>query len=356
VASIVKRSRVKKVTDRRTGEAREREVEYWRARYRDDAGKEHARHFDRKVDAQKWLDEQTASLVAGKHVAPKTAKTTVGEWCDTWLQGYATRRESTVRQARVHVRQIKAEFGGMRLSVVRPSHVKAWCARLLREGGEGGEPLSQSYVYALHGRLAQIMADAVHDGIVPQRAFVATTEQLWALHEAMPDRIRAAVLLGAFAGLRAAEACGLRVADVDFMRGVVTPAVQFPAEPLKTKFSKTPVPAGRSLALQLSAHLAQWPGETVLTGVDGGQLSTWALERAVRTARAKVRACGKCQVVQARAGRSFKCEACGAADSEPGLPEGFRHHDLRHYADGWVMRPAVTFPLAGAAELVLQSA
>jgi integrase len=33
-----------------------------------------------------------------------------------------------------------------------------------------------------------------------------------------------------------------------------------------------------------------------------------------------------------------------------------RLHDVRHYADGWVMRPAVTFPLAGAAELVLQSA
>jgi hypothetical protein len=24
----------------------------WRARYRDDAGKEHSRHFDRKIDAQ----------------------------------------------------------------------------------------------------------------------------------------------------------------------------------------------------------------------------------------------------------------------------------------------------------------
>ena len=33
-----------------------------------------------------------------------------------------------------------------------------------------------------------------------------------------------------------------------------------------------------------------------------------------------------------------------------------RAHDLRHYADGWVMCPAVTFPLLGAAELVLQSA
>jgi len=39
-----------------------------------------------------------------------------------------------------------------------------------------------------------------------------------------------------------------------------------------------------------------------------------------------------------------------------GLLPDATFHDLRHYADGWVMRPAVTFPLAGAAELVLQSA
>ena len=30
-----------------------RENGQWRARYRDDAGKEHARHFARKVDAQR---------------------------------------------------------------------------------------------------------------------------------------------------------------------------------------------------------------------------------------------------------------------------------------------------------------
>ena len=29
----------------------------WRARYRDEAGKEHSRHFDRKIDAQQWLDQ-----------------------------------------------------------------------------------------------------------------------------------------------------------------------------------------------------------------------------------------------------------------------------------------------------------
>ena len=72
---------------------------------------------------------------------------------------------------------------------------------------------------------------------------------VWALHDAMPEHLRAAVLLGAFAGLRLAEACGLRVADVDFMRGVVSPAVQYPAEPLKTETSQTPVPIPQSLAL-----------------------------------------------------------------------------------------------------------
>jgi hypothetical protein len=39
-----------------------------------------------------------------------------------------------------------------------------------------------------------------------------------------------------------------------------------------------------------------------------------------------------------------------------GRGHGPRVHDLRHYADGRVMFPAVTFPLAGAAGLVLQSA
>jgi len=283
----------------------------WRARYRDLAGKEHARHFARKADAQRWLDEVTADVMTGAYVSPKMAKITVGEWCDVWIRGYRRHRRSTVRQAEVHLRQIKAEFGPLPLAAVRPSHVEAWLATLKGSG------LSDSYVYALHSRLAQVFRAAIRDGITArspcsrdtspgagkQRAYVATTEQVWALHDAMPDHLRAAILLGAFAGLRAAEACGLRTADVDFMRGAVHPAVQYPAEPLKTETSRAPVPVPRSLALELAAHVQRRRGETVLTGRDGGQLPPWALERAIRTARGEV----------------------------DGLPEGFRYHDLRHY-------------------------
>ncbi len=37
----------------------------WRARYRDEAGKEHSKHFMRRHDAQRWLDEVTAAVVRG---------------------------------------------------------------------------------------------------------------------------------------------------------------------------------------------------------------------------------------------------------------------------------------------------
>jgi hypothetical protein len=49
----------------------------WRARYRDAAGKEHSRHFPRKVDAQRWIDVTTASVVTGQYIDPKSAKVTV---------------------------------------------------------------------------------------------------------------------------------------------------------------------------------------------------------------------------------------------------------------------------------------
>ncbi|MGN6600694.1 MAG: site-specific integrase [Actinomycetes bacterium] len=283
----------------------------WRARYRDVAGKEHARHFPRKIDAQRWLDEVTTAVVTGTYVDPKTARTTVAQWCESWLEGYGTRRASTVRQARVHVAKIVEAFGPLPLSAVKPSHVRAWTAKLREDGA------APSYVYALHSRLAQVMSDAVHDGLIPrspcsrrtspgmaqQRAYVASTEQVWALHDELPERMRAAVLLGAFAGLRIAEACGVRVADVDFMRGVITPAVQWPGEELKTATSRQPVPIPEQMALTLAGQVQRWPGETLLSNDDNGPLEPWRLERAVRAARKRV----------------------------DGLPEGFRFHDLRHY-------------------------
>ena len=58
----------------------------WRARYVDDRGRGHAKGFPER-DAQKWLDGQVATVVGGRHVAPRDAQMTVGQWCTTWLEG-----------------------------------------------------------------------------------------------------------------------------------------------------------------------------------------------------------------------------------------------------------------------------
>jgi hypothetical protein len=56
--------------------------------------------------------------------------------------------------------------------------------------------------------------------------------------------------------LRLAEAAALRPQDIDFMRGIVSPAIQWPAEPLKSEISKTPIPIPDELSLMLSAAVA----------------------------------------------------------------------------------------------------
>ena len=119
--------------------------------------------------------------------------------------------------------------------------------------------------------------------------YVATTEQVWQLYELFPERMRLAVLLGAFAGLRLAEACSLRVEDIDFLRGVVHPKVQYPAKRLKTKASQTSIPVPASFIVACSAQISVYGrSETLMTAVDGRQLSPWAIERAMRKARSKV--------------------------------------------------------------------
>lgn len=283
----------------------------WLAVWHEDGGRERTKAFAKKADADRYWPTQETDVSRGMYITPKDAKTTVEQWCDLWLQGYATRRDSTVRQARTHVSLIRKAFGDLPLSGVRPSAVRSWCAQLKADGYE------QSYIYALHARLSQIMSDAVHDGILSrnpcsrrtspgagrQRPYCATTTQIWQLYDVFPEHLKPAVLLGAFVGLRTAEACGARIEDTDFLRCVFNPAVQWPAEPLKTEASKTPVPIPSELTLELSAAVARWGSAWLVTDGAGGQASPWSIDRAMRSARKKV----------------------------PGLPDGFRYHDLRHY-------------------------
>lgn len=281
----------------------------WRARYVDGDGREHAKQFPIKAQAQRWLDKQVADVVQGKHVAPRDAKITVEQWCERWFEGYKGNRPNSVNSARTMIRMIVREFGDLALSDVRPSQVKTWCARMKTD-------YAVSTISRAHSLLKQIFEDAVFDGLLganpcsrrtsppapKKKPYCATTEQVWALHDAMPERMQVAILLGAFAGLRIGEACGLRVADVDFMRGVVHPKQQWNGAPLKNDASDAPVPIPQDLALMLAASVEKFPSHMMVTSEGTGQCCPNVLH----------------------------CTIAGLRD-ELGLPAKFNFHDLRHY-------------------------
>src|SRR5262245_7296342 len=98
----------------------------YRARYRDDAGTEHSKHFQREREAQAWLDSVTASMVRGDYVDPKAGKIKFGEFADQWLEAQTfddSTREAVTSRLKVH---ILPTFKDMELRAVRSSRVQAW--------------------------------------------------------------------------------------------------------------------------------------------------------------------------------------------------------------------------------------
>lgn len=285
----------------------------WRARYVDSSGREHTKAFKKKPHAQTWLDKQTSAVVTGTHLAPRDANTTVKEWCEIWLDTYKRKgfAKNTIECANATVKTMIAEWGDMKLSDVEPEHIIEWRDRLTAEGRKASS-LSRT-----HGRMKQVFEYAVFKKRLAsnpcsretaprggkKKMYCITTEQVWALHDAMPERMQVAILLGAFAGLRIGEVCGLRVSDVDFVRGVVHPKQQWRGAKLKNSASDAPIPIPRDLTLLLSASVKKFPSEMMVTSAGTGQCCPDSLQFAV----AKVR------------------------DDIEGLPERFSFHDLRHF-------------------------
>ncbi len=199
----------------------------WRARYRDPDGREHARHFERRVDAQTWLDGVTSTMVRGDYVDPNAGRVLLRDFAAAWMASQ-TSNESTREQIESRLRvHILPAFGDLELRAIRPSMVQTW----VRSRQEGYAP---QYVRVVLGTLSAVLSAAVDDGLIAKnpcssRAVKAPAigeskvvpwsgEMVDAVIAAHPARYRAIPLLAAGCGLRQGEALGVRVEDVDFLR------------------------------------------------------------------------------------------------------------------------------------------
>jgi integrase len=242
----------------------------YRARYRDEAGKEHARHFARRADAQTWLNEVTASIVTGQYVDPKAGKVKWSAWCSAWLARQAW-ADGTRVAARMAVESVPWKDDP--IGTVRPSHVQAWVAKETKRG------LAPTTVRTRLNFVQMAFRAAVLDKVVPVNPAIGvkgprvrraeasmhllTAEQVAAALDAAEPWFRPFVSVCVFAGLRLGEAAGLQLGDVDFLRRTIRVERQVQGQTIATT-SVVPPKAGsertvyvpEALTTTLSVHVA----------------------------------------------------------------------------------------------------
>jgi integrase len=290
----------------------------WRARYRDAEGREHAKHFSRKVDAQQWLDTVTTAVQTGTYVDPGLARITVGEWAQKWIAGQAHLKPSTAERYRgiltVHV---LPRWGSVRLADVAHSDVQAWVSTL----GLSSAPATVRKTFRV---LSLVLALAVKDGRLARNPAagvnlprVTTAERRYLSHQQVQSlaelagEYRLVVLTLAYTGVRFGELAALRVRRLDLMRRRALVAesvtevggVQHWGTPKGHERREVPIP--RFLVDDLAAHVAgRSADDLVFPGVRGGN--------ALRV-------------------RVFRRAALDCAAAGLGL-EGLHPHELRHTA------------------------
>ena len=258
----------------------------WRARYRDEAGKEHARHFDRKVDAQRWLDEVSASVVAGAYVDPAAGKVTFKQFYDDWSQ-----RQLWVpsTKANADLATGSVTFAEMPMKAIRRSHVETWVKAVSTRW-------APSTIKTRFVIVRSVFRAAVADRVIavdpsthialPRRRKaeaamrVLTVEEIGVLlAHADSTRVstrkgfRAYVALCAFAGLRKGEAAAVQVGDIDFLRRRLTVSRQLQRD--GSDYAIRPPKYGSERVVYVPGELLTILSEHIATHLDDNDPTQW---------------------------------------------------------------------------------
>ena len=323
----------------RVASAKHGQGKRWLARWVDGEGREQSKTFDRKGEAQDWLNtEVTAPTVTGTYVAPQAGVITVGAVYESWsnAQGHISPKTEATRKSAWHSR-VEPQWGHVAVADVRMAAVRAWVAAM-RSDGLGVPGIENAF-----GLLRQILGAAIEDGRIPRnpcegvklpkrqhadRGYL-THVQVAALANAV-ERDGAVVRFLAYTGLRWGEMAALRVQDFDMLRRRVNVSRSVTessglvwSTPKTHERRSVPFPA--SLADELAALMVgKGRDELVFTDQRGGVLrnSNWR----ARVFAPAVESLRTASIEQ----RAKEVAATGQA-STPEFPV-ITPHDLRHSA------------------------
>lgn len=293
----------------------------YRARWREyPGGPQKTRQFERKGDAERFLDGVRGELARGLYIDPDGGRVRFREYAEQWRTAQI-HRASTAAQAETYLRVHAYPYLGNReLGTVRRSEIQAWVK-------QRSDVLAPSTVEVVYRWVATVFKAAVADRLIPASPCAnvklpkkdaaelvpLTVDEVERLAAAMPERYRALIVFDAGMGLRQGECFGLTVDRIDFLRrhvrvdrqlvDVVKGQPVFGPPKSQAGFRTVPMPAVVGDAL--SAHLARFG-----TG-SHGLVFTNTLGRPLR--------------------RSALGTAWHRAARAAEIPEWATFHDLRHF-------------------------
>lgn len=277
------------------------------------------------MDAQRWLDEVTASVITGQYVDPRAGRITFDAWWRVWSerQVWTTGTRESAGQAAASV-----TFGSVPLKALRPSHFQHWVKAKSQPGEKRTGGLAASTIRTRWNYVHMAVVGAMQDRIIAtdptlgvslprgRRSEAAMTipsaEQVRKALDAAPEQFRVFIALAAFAGLRLGEASGLQVGDIDFLRRTVSVCRQVQGQ-TKATIEIVPPKYGseRTIAVpEALTDLLSWHVREV--GVHGEE--RWLF------------ASGSDRLNRNSAGNLWRATR-KAAD----IPEQYTLHDLRHF-------------------------
>ena len=253
----------------------------YRARYIGPDGREQNKSFpDRqKRKAEDWLTNIEADISRGQYLDPRAGRVTFEDYVTQWISTQTT-DHATRSNVEIHLRLHAVPYlGRYPLASMQPAHIRTWVSDLEKTG------LSTSYRRIIFGNVSTVLTAAVDDGHLvrnpcrmdsvrppkpaPGRLKPWTTERVFDVQLALPERFRAMVDVGAGCGLRQGEIFGLPVEDVDPLDNVLHVTQQIKllnnkryfAPPKGGKPRDVPLPDG--VAQALAAHATAFEPQEV---------------------------------------------------------------------------------------------
>lgn len=246
------------------------------------------RTFATRRDAAAWQhDTKRRGLPHGDAAAQ-----TVAQAFDVYLSARVLRPNTveTFQAVRAHV--VASGLGDVKLAKLKPSAQDQFTAWLVREGFAP----SSTNMYA--SKLATVLRFAAADGglgFTPKAVTVTqrrtevpamTVADVAALYAAAPDDFAPVILLGAFCGLRASEACAVTVGDVDWNVGSVRVSKAVDADGrhdrTKTERSLRTVPVPANVLAELEPQRFRSADADLARNYDGGRLTPRCFARTFR--------------------------------------------------------------------------